>query len=198
MRETRARHPLRSPQLALGRRSGASTTPIVRRAVEHDSPATLFVLVGEHLRARRVLRPSVDTLARMIAAAHANAHRHVEQLLAVQHAPERRRELDTLPHELLAYGGRPQTRNDHLLLALAGNERQGLVRDRGRLGVRSARRAEDLLERGELAAQAPADLLAELVHAGVRADVADEVAVLLPEDQAGVVQDAEVLGDVLL
>ncbi|MDX6707639.1 MAG: hypothetical protein QOI48_3485 [Solirubrobacteraceae bacterium] len=50
---------------------------LVERAVEHDSPATLLVLVAEHLRARCVLRPPIDTLARMIATARANAHRHV-------------------------------------------------------------------------------------------------------------------------
>ena len=69
---------------------------LVERAVEHDSPATLLVLVAEHLRARCVLRPPIDTLARMIATARANAHRHVEHLLAGQLGPERRRQLDTL------------------------------------------------------------------------------------------------------
>jgi len=54
-----------------------------------------MTLAGEHLRARRVVRPPVDTLVRMIATARADAHRHVEQLLAVQLAPARRRELDT-------------------------------------------------------------------------------------------------------
>jgi hypothetical protein len=74
----------------------SSRVRLVERAVEHDSPATLQVLVAEHLRARRVLRPPIDTLARMIATARANAHRCVEQLLAGQLAPERRRQLDTL------------------------------------------------------------------------------------------------------
>jgi hypothetical protein len=46
---------------------------LVERAVEHDAPATLSVLVAEHLRARQVLRPPVDTLARMIATARAEA-----------------------------------------------------------------------------------------------------------------------------
>ena len=55
-----------------------------------------MVLVAEHLRARQLLRPPVDALARMIATARANAHRHVEQLLADQLAPKRRRELDAL------------------------------------------------------------------------------------------------------
>ena len=69
---------------------------LVERAVEHDAPATLIVLVAEHLRARRVLRPSVDALARMIASARANAHRRTERLLADQLAPKRRGELDAL------------------------------------------------------------------------------------------------------
>jgi Domain of unknown function (DUF4158) len=69
---------------------------LVERAVEHDAPATLLVLVAEHLRARRLLRPPVDAPARMIATARANAHRHVEQLLGGQLATTRRGELDTL------------------------------------------------------------------------------------------------------
>jgi len=48
------------------------------------------------LRARWLLRPPVDTLARLIATARANAHRNVKQLLASQLAPERRRQLDAL------------------------------------------------------------------------------------------------------
>jgi len=69
---------------------------LIERAVEHDTPATLMVLLGEHLRARRVLRPPVETLTRMIATARANAHRRVDQVLAGQLPPERRRELDAL------------------------------------------------------------------------------------------------------
>ena len=40
---------------------------LVERAVEHDAPATLIVLVAEHLRGRQVLRLPVDALARMMA-----------------------------------------------------------------------------------------------------------------------------------
>jgi len=69
---------------------------MVERAVEHDAQATLMTLAGEHLRARHVVRPPVDTLVRMIATARADAHRHIEQLLADQLAPARRREIDTL------------------------------------------------------------------------------------------------------
>jgi uncharacterized protein DUF4158 len=69
---------------------------LIERAVEHDAPSTLIVLVAEHLRARQMLRPPVDTLARMIATARGNAHRHVERLLADQLAPKRRGELDIL------------------------------------------------------------------------------------------------------
>lgn len=60
----------------------------MQRAVEHDAPAMLIVLVAEHLRARQMLRPPVDALARLIATARANAHHHVELLLAGQLAPE--------------------------------------------------------------------------------------------------------------
>jgi Domain of unknown function (DUF4158) len=69
---------------------------LIERAVEHDTPATLMGLVGEHLRARCVMRPPVETLTRMIASARANAHRRVDQLLAGQLSSERRRELDAL------------------------------------------------------------------------------------------------------
>ena len=58
--------------------------------MEHDSPAALIDLAGEHLRARRVLRPPVDTLTRMIATARADAHRRIEQLLADELADGRR------------------------------------------------------------------------------------------------------------
>ena len=47
-------------------------------------PATLIALAGEHLRARCVLRPPVETLVRMIATARAEAHRHIDELLANQ------------------------------------------------------------------------------------------------------------------
>jgi hypothetical protein len=69
---------------------------LVERALEHDAPATPIVLVAEHLRARRMLRPPVDALARMIATARASAHRHVERLLADQLCDRRRHQLDTL------------------------------------------------------------------------------------------------------
>ena len=69
---------------------------LLERAVEHDVPATLIALAGEHLRARCVLRPPVETLVRMIATARAEAHRHIDELLANQLDAGRRRELDSL------------------------------------------------------------------------------------------------------
>ena len=69
---------------------------LIERAVEHDTPATLMGLLSEHLRARSVVRPPVETLTRMITTARANAHQRVDQLLAGQLPPERRRELDAL------------------------------------------------------------------------------------------------------
>jgi hypothetical protein len=66
------------------------------RAVEHDAAAALMALAGEHLRARRVLRPPVDALARLIATARGDAHREVERLLADQLPATRRDALDAL------------------------------------------------------------------------------------------------------
>src|ERR1035438_2369797 len=57
---------------------------------------------------------------------------------------------------------------------------------------------EDLVELGDLAADAAAHLVAELEHARVADRVAHVVAVLGAGDHAGGMQDAEVLGDVLL
>jgi len=74
------------------------------RAVEHDAPATLMALAGEHLRARRILRPPVEALTRMIATARTEAHRHVEGLLADQLVTERRDRFDGM---LDGAGGRP-------------------------------------------------------------------------------------------
>jgi hypothetical protein len=53
-------------------------------------------LVSEHLRARSVLRPSVETLTRMIATARAIAHRRVDALLADQLPDARRYAFDRL------------------------------------------------------------------------------------------------------
>jgi hypothetical protein len=66
------------------------------RAVEHDAPATLMDLASEHLRARRLLRPPVETLLRMIGAARGETHRHVERIFAEQLTAARRAELDGL------------------------------------------------------------------------------------------------------
>jgi hypothetical protein len=64
--------------------------------MEHDSPAAFIDLAGEHLRARRVLRPPVDALTRMIATARADAHRLIDDLLADELPDVRRGELDAL------------------------------------------------------------------------------------------------------
>jgi Domain of unknown function (DUF4158) len=63
---------------------------LIERAVEHDAPATLMGLVSEHLRARSVLRPPVETLTRMIATAR------VGTLLADQLPDARRNVFDRL------------------------------------------------------------------------------------------------------
>jgi TnpA family transposase len=69
---------------------------LLGRAVEHDAPATLVALAGEHLRARQVMRPGVETLIRMVSSARVQAHRHIDELLSDQLAPKRRDELDGL------------------------------------------------------------------------------------------------------
>jgi hypothetical protein len=66
------------------------------RAVEHDPPAALIALAGEHLRARQILRPSLDTLLRMVRSARVQAHRRIDALLADQLSPARRVQLDAL------------------------------------------------------------------------------------------------------
>lgn len=45
------------------------------RAVEHERPSVLMSLLGEHLRARRVVRPSVWVLARLIGGARESGPR---------------------------------------------------------------------------------------------------------------------------
>jgi TnpA family transposase len=69
---------------------------LAQRAVEHDAPVTLVALTGEHLRARHIVRPPIDALARMVATARNDAHRHVDELLADQLDGPRRARLDAL------------------------------------------------------------------------------------------------------
>jgi hypothetical protein len=148
---------------------------LVERAVEHDSPTTLLVLVAEHLRARRVLRPTVDTLARMIATGRANAHRHVEQLLdgadgqpsAV--AELRRRAARTGVKELL---GQVQTYRRLVALGAADIDVTGLPPARRRaLEALGRRMTAQQLRRLEPARRHP--LMLVLLHALVieRGDV---------------------------
>lgn len=66
------------------------------RAVEHDAPGVLLALTTEHLHARKIIRPSLDRLMRLIAAARAAAHTRVETAVADQLTPERRAQLDAL------------------------------------------------------------------------------------------------------
>ena len=69
---------------------------LVARAIEHDAPSALFSLAAEHLLARRIVRPSVDQLARMIASAREAAHHAVYDLLAWQLDGRRKADLDRL------------------------------------------------------------------------------------------------------
>jgi Domain of unknown function (DUF4158) len=54
------------------------------RALEHERPSVLMSLLAEHLRARRVVRPSVWVLARLIGSAREAAHDVVLSRLAEQ------------------------------------------------------------------------------------------------------------------
>lgn len=54
------------------------------RALEHERPSVLMSLFSEHLRARRIVRPSVWVLARLIASAREGANDVVLQRLAAQ------------------------------------------------------------------------------------------------------------------
>lgn len=69
---------------------------LVTRAVEYDAPSALFSLTAEHLLARRIARPSVDQLARLIATAREAAHHAVYELLAGQLGERREASLDGL------------------------------------------------------------------------------------------------------
>ena len=66
------------------------------RALEHERPSVLMSLLCEHLRARRVMRPSVWVLARLIGTAREAAHDVVLARLDEQLAPARCDELDRL------------------------------------------------------------------------------------------------------
>jgi TnpA family transposase len=129
------------------------------RAVEHDAPAVLLALTTEHLHARKIIRPSLDRLLRLIAAARAAAHTRIEAALADQLASERRAELDGL-----------------LVAPAGGRSELALLKERaGRVGVaelrRQVQRYRRLLELGadriDLASLAPARRR-QLVAAGTR------------------------------
>ena len=47
---------------------------LVLRAMEHDRPITLFGLLGDHLRAERLVRPALSTMERLIARARQVAY----------------------------------------------------------------------------------------------------------------------------
>jgi TnpA family transposase len=66
------------------------------RAMEHERPKALWELSCEHLLAVKVVRPPVDALVRMIAAARERAHTATAQLLAEQLAGGRAGRLDRL------------------------------------------------------------------------------------------------------
>lgn len=76
--------------------AGVISEWLAERAVEHERPSVLMSLASEHLRARRVERPSVWVLGRMIGAAREAAHGEIAGRLAQQLPQRRRSELDGL------------------------------------------------------------------------------------------------------
>lgn len=129
------------------------------RAVEHDAPSVLLALATEHLHARRIIRPSLERLLRLMATARAAAHARIEAALTDQLAPDRRVELDAL-----------------LVAPAGGRSELALLKERaGRVGVAELRRQVEryrrLLElradRIDLGSLAPARRR-QLVAAGMR------------------------------
>ena len=66
------------------------------RALEHERPKALWQLACEHLLTERVVRPPVDALVRMIAAARERAHVVTREVLSAQLQDGRPRRLDRL------------------------------------------------------------------------------------------------------
>jgi len=66
------------------------------RAVEHERPSAPMSLLAEHLRARRIVRPSVWVLGRMIGAAREASQGLIADRLAEQLPLSRRGEFDRL------------------------------------------------------------------------------------------------------
>lgn len=139
--------------------AGALEAWIAERAVEHDAPSVLLELTCEHLHARRVTRPSLDRLLRLIAAARPQAHLRVEGMLAGQLPEARRAALDEL-----------------LIAPTGGRSELALLRGRaGRVGAKELRAQTGhfrrLLELGadviDLTAVPPARRR-QLVAAGMR------------------------------
>lgn len=129
------------------------------RAVEHDAPSVLLALATEHLHLRKIIRPSLDGLLRLIATARAAAYTRIDAAVGDQLAPERRAELDAL-----------------LIAPAGGRSELALLEERaGRVGVaelgRQVGRYRRLLELGadriDLGSLAPARRR-QVVAAGTR------------------------------
>lgn len=69
---------------------------LLARALEHDTPGVLLQLVCDWLRNERIVRPSMDTLSRRIAAARDGAHAETYHRLAPLLLPPRPARLDEL------------------------------------------------------------------------------------------------------
>jgi len=69
---------------------------LAERALEHERPSVLMSLACEHLRARRIVRPSIAVLSRMIGTAREGSHEAVLERLSSQLGERRCVELDAL------------------------------------------------------------------------------------------------------
>ncbi len=69
---------------------------LLTRALEHDAPGVLLALACDWLRNERIVRPSVDTLSRRVAAARDGARAETYHRLASLLAPPRPARLDGL------------------------------------------------------------------------------------------------------
>jgi hypothetical protein len=69
---------------------------LLARALEHDAPGVLLALACDWLRNERIVRPSVDTLSRRVAAARDGARAETYHRLAWLLAPPRPTRLDGL------------------------------------------------------------------------------------------------------
>ena len=100
-RHTRTDHALQAQEhLRLRRPRQADlddlSTWLVVRALEHDRPIGLLDLACQRLRVRKVVRPALDTLERLVVAARRRAREETHRLVAPLLTDERKEMLDRL------------------------------------------------------------------------------------------------------